>query len=171
VGLVNCPAIPYWVDADGDPDLEHISATQARGSEGMPAYVGLCKKYTIANQTHSAYEFLYGSPLAPAATARALDKPDEFTLAWTTYGDVYEESQDLVAPFAKTLKDNTAATASFWPTIANFGLPYNLLVLEKVDAAQAAVFAREFGNVWVTENLGVRGSKIPFMPRPGGIRG
>jgi len=41
LGFVNCPAIPYWVDLAGDPDLQHVNATlaslQARGAEGMPA--------------------------------------------------------------------------------------------------------------------------------------
>lgn len=157
-GLVNCPAIPYWVDANGDPDLNHINATlaqlQARGAEGLPAYVGLSTKYTIDGQTHSAYEFLYGSPLAPSATGLPLDKANDFTLPWTTYGDVHEDSQKLVKPFAKTLTTASAATLSFWPTIASFGLPYYLLVLEKVDDEQAGVYAAEFGNVWATEKLG-----------------
>jgi hypothetical protein len=187
-GLVNCPAIPYWVDANGDPDLEHINATlarlQARGSEGMPAYVGLCTKYTIDDQTHSAYEFLYGSPLAPGATELPLDQAEDFTLSWTTYGDVYEDSQDLVKPFAKTLTSASAATRSFWPTIGSFGLPYYLLVLEKVDDAQAAVYAAEFGNVWATEKLGpvqkagllyaidmsILASLKPFTARDGTVR-
>ena len=158
LGFVNCPAIPYWVDLAGDPDPDHVNATLAsllaRGAEGMPAYVGLSTKYTIDSQTHSAFEFLYGSQLAPGATALALDKADEFTLPWTTYGDVYEDSQDLAKPLAKTLQDATAATKAFWPTIASFGLPYYLLVLEKVDDAQARRFATEFGNVWTSEKLG-----------------
>lgn len=158
LGFVNCPAIPYWADLAGDPDLDHVNATlaslQKRGVEGMPAYVGLSTKYTIDGQTHSAYEYLYGSELAPGATALALDNADEYTLSWTTYGDVYEVSQDLVTPLAKTLQDAAAATKAFWPTIASFGLPYYLLVLEKVDDAHATRFATEFGDVWRTEKLG-----------------
>ena len=158
LGFVNCPAVPYWVDPAGDPDLAHVNATlaslQARGAEGMPAYVGLSTKYTIDGQTHSAYEYLYGSELAPGATGLALDKAEEFALPWTTYGDVHEHSQDLAEPLARTLQDATAATKAFWPTIASFGLPYYLLVLEKVDDARAARFATEFGNVWRTEKLG-----------------
>jgi hypothetical protein len=158
LGFVNCPAVPYWVDPAGDPDLAHVNATlaslQARGAEGLPAYVGLSTKYTIDGQTHSAYEYLYGSELAPGATGLALDNAEEFALPWTTYGDVYEDSQDLAGPLAKTLQDATAATKAFWPTIASFGLPYYLLVLEKVDDAQATRFATEFGNVWRTEKLG-----------------
>jgi len=158
LGFVNCPAVPYWVDPAGDPDLAHVNATlaslQARGAEGMPAYVGLSTKYTIDGQTHSAYEYLYGSELAPGATGLALDKAEEFALPWTTYADVHEHSQDLAEPLARTLQDATAATKAFWPTIASFGLPYYLLVLEKVDDAQATRFATEFGNVWRTEKLG-----------------
>jgi hypothetical protein len=157
LGFVNCPAIPYWVDPAGDPDLTHVNATlaslQARGAEGMPAYVGLSTKYTIDGQTHSAYEYLYGSELAPGATGLTLDKAEDFALPWTTYGNVYEDSQDLAAPLAKTLEDSAAATRAFWPTIASFGLPYYLLVLEKVDDARASRFATEFGNVWETEKL------------------
>ena len=76
LGFVNCPAIPYWVDPAGDPDTDHVTATLAsllkRGAEGMPAYDGLSTKYTIDGQTHSAYEFLYGSPLAPGANLVAV---------------------------------------------------------------------------------------------------
>src|SRR4051794_3028580 len=149
-GLVDCPAIPYWVDEDGDPDSGHIGAMlarlQLRGAEGMPAYAGLGRKYTIDGQTHGAYEFLYGSPLALDATGLSLDQAEDFTLPWTTYGDVYEESQSLVEPFAKTLQTTAAADKAFWPTIAAFGLPYYLLVLEKVDSQQQANdFATKFG--------------------------
>jgi hypothetical protein len=158
LGFVNCPAIPYWVDLAGDPDTDHVTGTLAsllaRGAEGMPAYVGLSTKYTIDGQTHSAYEFLYGSELAPGATALALDNAEDYTLSWTTYGDVYEDSQDIAQPLAKTLQDAGAATKAFWPTISSFGLPYYLLVLEKVDDAQATRLAGEFGDVWRTEKLG-----------------
>ena len=188
LGFVNCPAVPYWVDRNGDPDPDHINATlaalQLRGAEGMPAYAGLGTKYTIDGQTHGAYEFLYGSPLAPGATQLALDQPDDFTLSWTTYGDVYEDSQDLVALFAKTLTDTKTATRLFWPTIAGFGLPYYLLVLEKVDDASAKRFAGEFGQVWTDEKLdaiqkkgllyaidmSILGSLEPFTARDGTTR-
>ena len=187
-GLVNCPAIPYWVDANGDPDLNHINATlaglQLRGGEGLPAYAGLGTRYTIDGQTHTAYEFLYGSPLAPEAPGLPLDRAEDFTLPWSTYGDVYGDSQYLVAPFAKSLQETTDATLGFWHTIASFGLPYYLLVLEKVDDAKAAVFAAEFGNVWTTENLGplqkdglvyaidmsILASLEPFDARDGTVR-
>jgi hypothetical protein len=170
-GFKHCPAIPYWADKYGDPDLKHVIATlinlNGRAEDAMPtAYHGLSTVYTIDNQTNVAYEFLYDEPLPPAQPVNdpsrsspgpnelALDKPHEFTLAWTTYQDVYEDSQDLVAPFVGTLTDHDSATRSFWPTIASFGLPYNLLVLAKVDAARARVLEAELGAAWTAEDMG-----------------
>ncbi len=93
-GFSNCPAIPYWADKNGDPDLKHIVATVielgARGDvEAKPAYEGLSTKYTIDDQTLTAYEFLYGEPsgdktaggasaTSPPPTKLALDDPEEF---------------------------------------------------------------------------------------------
>jgi hypothetical protein len=166
-GFEHCPAIPYWADVDGDPDLAHVGATlgrlEARGKEGALAYEGLNTEYTIGGETHYGYEFLYGAPLpgmagdgqpvTPPPNALALDVPEDFTLSWTTWGSVYQDSQDLVAPFAATLTDRVAATKSFWPTIATFGIPYNLLVISKVTTERAAELAAKFGDVWTTEGL------------------
>jgi hypothetical protein len=67
---------------------------------------------------------------------------------------VYKNSIDLAPHFADTLTKRDVATQSFWPTIANFGLPYNLLVLAKVDAARARVLELELGAAWATEGMG-----------------
>jgi len=164
-GFYNCPAIPFWADAAGNPDPTHLQTTlqrmENRAVEGKAAYDGLSTVYTIGGQTKTAYEFLYGSlPPAPAdptspLTQLALDKPDQFTLSWTTYEDVYKNSQDIRGPFSDTLKDThkDIATRSFWPTIAYFGLPYNLLVLSKVGKARAAELAAEFGDAWTAEDM------------------
>lgn len=171
-GFDNCPAIPYWADAYGDPSLAHILATvinlNGRGLEATPtAYHGLSTTYTIDGQENIAYEFLYGEPLPggpsgsgkaqPAAsvplTRLALDNQDDFTLAWTTYEGMDGASQDLVEPFAATLETNDAATAAFWPTIASFGLGYNLLVLAKVAADRAKKLEKELGDVWHAEGM------------------
>ena len=85
LGFVNCPAIPYWADLAGDPDLDHVSATlaslQKRGAEGMPAYVGLSTKYTIDVGEH--YEqFYFKVPWAAESVA-------------TSYATVRDNSQVL----------------------------------------------------------------------------
>jgi hypothetical protein len=170
-GFHNCPAIPYWADAYGDPSLPHILATvgklQTRGAEATPtAYHGLSTTYTIDDQTNVAFEFLYGEPLPggppgtaqPAASAPLtklpLDNQADFTLGWTTYGNMYADAQDVVEPFAETLETHEAASAAFWPTIASFGIGYNLLVLSKVDPVRAEDLERELGDVWHAEGMG-----------------
>jgi hypothetical protein len=155
-GLDDCPAIPYWADEHGDPDLKHVLLTVGnladRGLEADKGYDGLSTRYTIDGQTRSAFDFLYDTELA-------LDDPEDFTLSWTTYRDVLEDSQDLRAGFAATLTDHDTATESFWPTIACFGLPYNLLVLSKVDDARARTLEGELDGAWDAEKLGAAQAK------------
>jgi hypothetical protein len=167
-GFVNCPAVPYWADPAGDPDLAQIENTVAllkqRAEQGDPAYCGLAKDYTIGGQTLPAYTFLYGEPLPKKCggpggpfqvgpTMLPLDLPSQYELAWTTYQDVWKDSQDLVKPFAETLTDVKKAEKSFWPTIACFGLPLNLLVVEKVDSDRLGDLAERFGDDRVDDEL------------------
>lgn len=168
-GFVNCPAIPFWANPLGDPDLERVLAfidgLKNRAAEGMPAYCGLNTKYTIGGQTLPAYTFLYGTPLPPpcggdgeapeagtSPTELDLGDPTQFELPWTTLGNVYGDSQRVLKPFADTLTDNAKASAAFWPTIANFGIGYNLIVLEKVDSADRFdTLAEQFGDALATD--------------------
>lgn len=169
-GFVHCPGIPYWADAAGDPDLVQIENTVAllgqRAEQGMPAYCGLDTPYTIGGQTLPAYTFLYGAPLPKecgaadaeadpptAPTELALDDPSQFTLSWTTYQDVDKDSQDLVGPLSDTLTDKKKAEESFWLAIAYFGLPLNLLVVEKVDSDRFDDLTKEFGDAWADEEV------------------
>jgi len=163
----NVPAVPFWADADGLPDPTHVGRTllqlTGRAIEGTPAYAGLSTQYTIDGQALAAYEFLYGTPnevvAAPTApTMLNLDSPDDFTLSWTTYEDVYSDSQGLKGPFADTLTDKDVATRMFWRTIAWFGIPYNLLVVSKITAAQAPGVATEFGQAWTDNNMDAQGA-------------
>ena len=152
-GFEHLPAIPYWADEHGDPDLKHVLAQivklGARGQEGVPtAYHGLSTEYTIGGQTRDAYEFLYDLPRPgskdklPASSTHldrlTLPTPPDFTMSWTTYENVYSDSSAIGAKFAAALTEPDTATALFWPTIANFGIGYNLLVLSKPDAKRAA---------------------------------
>src|SRR5437763_7451700 len=64
---------------------------------------------------------------ASSLTSLSLDKPEEFTLPWTTYESIYQRSLPLVPSFATSLQNADKATELFWPIIATFGLPYHLL--------------------------------------------
>jgi hypothetical protein len=129
----------------------------------MLAYAGLATQYTIAGQGHSAYRFLYDLELPPTQWQEATPPPnqlalnaaDQFTLPWTTQPEVYGDSKDLAQVFASWLTEEgtDAATDNFWRTIADFGLPYNLLILERVDQKQSAKVAAEFGDAWAAEEM------------------
>jgi hypothetical protein len=86
-------------------------------------------------------------------TSLSLDKPEEFTLPWTTYESIYQRSLPLLSPFAASLQDADKATELFWPIIATFGLPYHLLVLQKVSAPQLPALKSAFQGIWASEDL------------------
>src|SRR5204863_2518234 len=56
--------------------------------------------------------------------------------------------EGLIPAFAWWLTDSDPATEHFWPTIANFGLAYNLLILQRVGAEQHDKYRRAFGAAW-----------------------
>ena len=138
------PAIPYGVDLAGDPDPDHVHAIRgllARGAEGLPAYVGLSTKYTITarrilrTSSSTAASWRRGQPSwrSTRRTSSRSHGPPTGTCTRTP-GNRQAPCQDTA--------DATAATKAFWPTIASFGLPYYLLVLEKVDDPQATRLPR-----------------------------
>ncbi|MFZ0376940.1 MAG: hypothetical protein WCD11_37180 [Solirubrobacteraceae bacterium] len=157
--LLYCPAIPYWATLWGTPDTARVERTalslQSRGEKAGPAYDGLTTMYTIGNLVRPAYAFLYPPDPSNWTTLNELplEEPCQFTLPWTTYEDVYERFQDLVQPFSDSLTSTAAATNSFWPMIANFGLPYNLLILSKVDAARRSDLATAFGDSRTAQDM------------------
>ncbi len=109
-----------------------------RNTELTQARAGLSTVWTIDDRTETAYTFLGMGVSVPAArkkpaTQLFLDKPEQFAMSWTTLGGVYERAtQKWLAPFTAALTDPAEATRQFWPTIARFGIPYNLLILERV---------------------------------------
>jgi hypothetical protein len=166
-GFYNCPAIPFWALPDGSPDMNRAEATvkqlvaRGQGPAVMAAYGGLKAPYSIGGNTNlTAFEYLYGSkfPQPPDPTSPLcrlpLGQASQFTLPWTKDRNVYDDSFYLRGPFADTLKQKDAATRAFWPTIANFGIPYNLLLLSKITTQRAVELEAEFGAVWAAEGMG-----------------
>lgn len=75
-----------------------------------------------------------------------LSQPEQFSISWTNFADVYQNALPQLSQWASSLTSTTVAAQQFWPTIANFGIGYNLLILEQVSAAQAAEFKPLFGS-------------------------
>ena len=82
-----------------------------------------------------------------------LEQPEQFAISWTRFANVYQDAYPQLSTWASTLTSTTAASEQFWPTIANFGLAYNLIVLELVNTADAANLKMLFGDVWTAAGM------------------
>lgn len=84
-------------------------------------------------------------------TALSLENPEQFTLSWTTYPPVYRDALPLLPAWESSLEDPDAASRLFWPTLAAYGLPYNLLFLAKVDGPLLEELRGVFPGSWTDE--------------------
>ncbi len=94
--------------------------------------------------TNPAADALTADPL----TQLSLDDPAQFAMSWTTFENIYRDAQPLLADWSATLTDPAVAAKRFWPTIATYGLPYNLLILQKVSAAGVPTLQLRFQSAW-----------------------
>jgi hypothetical protein len=90
---------------------------------------------------------------ASALTSLSLDKPEDFSISWTNFQRVYENAQPRLAGWADTLTSLDAADEQFWPTIADCGTAYNLIILQGVSDTQANSFRQLFGDLWTSQQL------------------
>lgn len=82
-------------------------------------------------------------------TSFFLDKPEDFTMSWTNYYNIYRDGRkDHEKEYAAILKDPKEATKQFWPMIAENGLAYNLLILQKVQGNSLEKVKNVFSNQW-----------------------
>lgn len=84
-------------------------------------------------------------------TLLSLDEPEQFAISWTTFNGVYKDAEPSLAGWASTLKDADEATKQFWPTMATYGLAYNLLILQKVGLSQIDAVKTLFDGAWTDE--------------------
>jgi Lipoxygenase len=78
----------------------------------------------------------------------SLEHPEQFSISWTNFPDVYETGLPSLPAWASSLTDADSATRQFWPMVAQHGFGYNLIVPEKVGRARAKALRREFGSAW-----------------------
>lgn len=86
-------------------------------------------------------------------TGLSIEKPEQFSLSWTNFPPVYRDAAPLLDEFAGSLDtdDPDRASRLFWPTLASYGLPYNLVVAGKVSDADAERLRGVFGRSWSDE--------------------
>lgn len=80
-----------------------------------------------------------------------LDTPDQFSISWSQYYNIYDNAQEKLDTWAGTLTDVAIANREFWPTIANYGLAYNLIILSKVTTDQVPALKTEYGAEWTAK--------------------
>lgn len=83
-------------------------------------------------------------------TTVSLDDPQQWSMSWTTFPDVHSSGLPHLDEWAATLDvtQPDKATEAFFPTIARYGLAYNLILLRKVQSADAAAWRDLFGSAW-----------------------
>jgi Lipoxygenase len=81
-------------------------------------------------------------------TQLPLDDPRQWSMSWTTWPPIYQQSRPLLDGFAATLTDADEASRRFWPTLADYGLAYNLMMLSRVDSDTCGHLEKAFGDAW-----------------------
>ena len=84
-------------------------------------------------------------------SAFAMEEPSQFSMAWTTFEDGFRKGYPHIAQYTAAISDPKEATRQFWPRLRNSALPYNLLVLKKLNVASASAFQNNFEGSWLPE--------------------
>jgi hypothetical protein len=132
IGVWNAPNLPVVPIHLSELPGTVLKLGLRRSQMGQAANA-LTSVWTIGKYTEPAYTFMgMGTPDAKY-TGLALEKPEQYAMSWTTLGGSYETaSRDWLPQFAAALTDPAEATRQFWPTIARYGLPFNLIFLQYV---------------------------------------
>jgi hypothetical protein len=87
---------------------------------------------------------------ADELTILPLEDPKQWSMGWTTFPDVYTSGLAYLDDWAATVDvtQPDKATESFFPTIARYGLSYNLILPKKVQSKDAATWRELFGPEW-----------------------
>ncbi len=96
-------------------------------------------------------------------SALSLTDPSQFAMSWTTFDGVYDDGQPFLKDWAASLTDVTAATNSFWPTIAQYGLGYNLLIIEKLRSERLDEVREKFAHIWNDELENLNQSGLIYL--------
>jgi hypothetical protein len=90
--------------------------------------------------------------LAGTPDALSLEQPEQFSISWTSFPDVYHDGLPSLPTWTSSLTDADAATEQFWPMIAQHGFGYNLIIPEKVTGASVNAVRRNFRSAWTRQH-------------------
>ncbi len=78
----------------------------------------------------------------------SLEFPSQYMLGWTHHKDVHRNAQPRLKKMTLSLTDVETANEQFWPTITESGLPYNLIILQKVTSKNIEKWKGIYGTAW-----------------------
>ncbi len=81
----------------------------------------------------------------------SLESPDQLSITLTNYGKIYETSKSDLKRWSATLTDVDIANEEFWATITEYGAPFNLSVLQKVERKTLLAFKEKYSQSWNPE--------------------
>jgi hypothetical protein len=106
---------------------------------------GLVGSLKMQNEEHALNAVGGGDPL----TKLSLDDPRQWSIGWTSWPDVYTMGLPHLEEWAAMdVTQPDKATKAFFPTIARYGLVYNLVLPRKVRSADAGTWRDLFGAAW-----------------------
>lgn len=128
----------------GTAELSNVLAELRRGLQKDSARVigGLFQDVVNQDAPTSA------APDESGLTALPLVLPEQWTISWTNFQQIYEKALPLLPRWAATLTEVTIAEEEFWPTIARYGVAYNLLVLKKLTLKNHLPIREKLGDAW-----------------------
>ena len=105
---------------------------------------------TVLEVAKSDVQKVSASESAGGLTGLSLEDSTQWSISWTVFPQVYQNAhgQGLDIEWAKTMTSADEATRQFWPMIAEFGLGFNLLMLEKVKLSLADDIRTTFASIW-----------------------
>ncbi|NNE25737.1 MAG: hypothetical protein HKN09_02740 [Saprospiraceae bacterium] len=109
------------------------------------------EKSTLEKMTNKAYlekrfsqkDSGYKDPKRDPVTRLSLEDANQFEMSWTTFDGVHKRSKQYLEYWSQSITDPDVASAHFWPTIATYGLAYNLLFLESIDSSSLSKLQNE----------------------------
>ena len=83
-------------------------------------------------------------------TSLALDDPKQWSMSWTTLPEVFTSALPQLDEWAATVDvtQPDKATEAFFPTIARYGLSFNLILPRKVRDFEVGTWRNLFGSAW-----------------------
>lgn len=84
-------------------------------------------------------------------TLLPLEAPDQWTISWTNFREIFDRSLPHIPRWAATMTDVSVAEEEFWPTQAKYGVALNLLVLKKLTLANFVEIRLKMGAAWTPQ--------------------